>query len=457
MRFISLLIITSFFISSALAQNTLIDLGSVWSYSNMNSMPDSVENNSWVDLNYDSGSWPSGAAHLGYGEGDEITEVSGNPLTVYVRHIFTVDDPSVFDQLILNLTYDDGAIVYLNGSEAWRINMPMGSVGYDTFSSSGSSDNAEASTTIANTLQIGNNILAVEIHQRSASSSDISFDFELEGNVPGQIDVTRGPYLQKASSDRMVVRWRTADSTESVLYYGADINNLSSTEMQLNPTTEHVIELTGLSSNTKYYYEIANTSLVLLPRESDMYFRTAPLTGSATGLQFWVLGDCGTANSNAALVRNAYYHEVGDRHTDGILFLGDNAYNDGTDVQYQNAIFNMYDDKLKNSIAWSCLGNHDGHSANSTRKRVHITIYLLFLSPPSVEVPPPLPKPIILLIMVMCISSFLTHMSQVGLSGAPSTIGAFRIFKIQRKIGSLHFGIIHLIQKAHTIRTPKAS
>ncbi|MDQ3018153.1 MAG: metallophosphoesterase, partial [Bacteroidota bacterium] len=57
---------------------------------------------------------------------------------------------------------------------------------------------------------------------------------------------------------------------------------------------------------------------------------------------------------------------IGSQHTDMMLFLGDNAYVDGTDAQYQTAIFqNMYEAKLKNSIAWSCLGNHDGHSADS--------------------------------------------------------------------------------------------
>ncbi|HEX5111544.1 MAG TPA: metallophosphoesterase, partial [Saprospiraceae bacterium] len=65
-------------------------------------------------------------------------------------------------------------------------------------------------------------------------------------------------------------------------------------------------------------------------------------------------------------VRNAYYDYIGNNHTDMMLFLGDNAYTDGLDTEYQSAIFqNMYGEKLKNSISWSCLGNHDGHSANS--------------------------------------------------------------------------------------------
>ncbi|NND33266.1 MAG: hypothetical protein HKN76_11810, partial [Saprospiraceae bacterium] len=83
-------------------------------------------------------------------------------------------------------------------------------------------------------------------------------------------------------------------------------------------------------------------------------------------IKAWVLGDCGTANSNARSVRDAYYTYAGGEHTDLILFLGDNAYNTGTDPEYQAALFeNMYEEKLKNSVAWSCLGNHDGASAYS--------------------------------------------------------------------------------------------
>ena len=55
-----------------------------------------------------------------------------------------------------------------------------------------------------------------------------------------------------------------------------------------------------------------------------------------------------------------------DQITDMMLFIGDNAYNDGTDEQYQTAVFkNMYEDKLKNTVSWSRLGNHDGFTADS--------------------------------------------------------------------------------------------
>ncbi|WP_104734022.1 metallophosphoesterase [Hanstruepera ponticola] len=350
----------------AIGQTTLINYGSSWSYYDLQNEPTDQGSFDWNDISYDSSSWSSGNTHMGYGDGDEVTVVNSNTYTLYVRHSFTVSNPSQFDSLNLNLTFDDGAVVYLNGVEVWRQNMPAGTPSYNTFSSSVGTENGSASTTIVNSLVTGTNVLSVEIHQASSSSSDISFDFQLSANAPGSVNVNRGPYLQKGTSNSMVVRWRTATPTETIIDYGTSLGSLSSNYSDLTLKTEHEVELTGLNSNTVYYYEISNNAAVLIPESSDMYFKTHPVIGSTQPVTFWALGDAGTANSDQRAVRDAYYNYIGSNVTDGILFLGDNAYNDGTDAQYQNAVFqNMYEDKLKNSVAWSTLGNHDGYTADS--------------------------------------------------------------------------------------------
>src|SRR5216117_1053841 len=71
------------------------------------------------------------------------------------------------------------------------------------------------------------------------------------------------------------------------------------------------------------------------------------------------------ASTNQAAVRDAYLAFTGSRHTDLWLMLGDNAYPDGTDAQYQAAVFDMYPALLHNSPVWPTLGNHDGQSADS--------------------------------------------------------------------------------------------
>jgi hypothetical protein len=130
--------------------------------------------------------------------------------------------------------------------------------------------------------------------------------------------------------------------------------------------TEHVLTVNGLSADTKYYYQVRNSSDTLVYPNADTYFRTYPTSGTNAPLTAWILGDCGTGNNDARNVRNAYYTYIDTQRTDMMLFLGDNAYTNGTDAQYQTAIFqNMYEAKLKNTIAWSCFGNHDGLSASA--------------------------------------------------------------------------------------------
>lgn len=179
--------------------------------------------------------------------------------------------------------------------------------------------------------------------------------------------IIRGPYLQKATSSSMIIRWRTIEPSISTINYGLSANNLDQSMADNKMKTEHELEITDLNPNTVYYYEIENAQSDNVNLHKNLYFKTYPTIGTETPLRAWILGDCGTANQNQRKVRDAYYgYTANNEHTDMILFLGDNAYNDGTDKQYQKAIFeNMYEEKLKNTVAWSCLGNHDGHSAES--------------------------------------------------------------------------------------------
>ena len=110
----------------------------------------------------------------------------------------------------------------------------------------------------------------------------------------------------------------------------------------------------------------------------DNYFVTAPPTGTKKKTRIWILGDSGTANDNAASVRDAYYNFSVDTHTDMWVMLGDNAYNIGTDSEYQAAVFDMYPAMLKKSVLWPAFGNHDGGSANSnTQTGVFYDIFTL--------------------------------------------------------------------------------
>ncbi len=188
-------------------------------------------------------------------------------------------------------------------------------------------------------------------------------------DAPEKIEITvsviRGPYLQSGTPYSIIVRWRTNEDTESVIHYGTALGELDFTVQDNTLKSDHELTLTGLSPETVYYYEIANLAEILVPQAADLYFKTSPVSGQAVPVNIWVLGDCGTADQRPRDVRDAFYTYNDEAHIDLMLLLGDNAYNDGTDEQYQHAIFeNMYEDRLQNTVVWSTLGNHDGHSAN---------------------------------------------------------------------------------------------
>jgi hypothetical protein len=114
---------------------TLIPTNATWRYLANGSAPPAA----WDDPAFNDTAWPAGAAQLGYGENDETTILpfGGNAnnkwITTYLRHMFTVDDPGLITNLSVRLLRDDGGIVYLNGVEVFRSNMPNGPVTHLTW------------------------------------------------------------------------------------------------------------------------------------------------------------------------------------------------------------------------------------------------------------------------------------------------------------------------------------
>jgi alkaline phosphatase/fibronectin type 3 domain-containing protein len=167
------------------ADEVLVAAGSEWSYD------DSGANlgGAWTALEYDDSGWKSGPAELGFGDGDEETVISygsdsnAKYPTSYFRRRFSVSAPSLFEGLTLRLLRDDGAVVSLNGIEVARSNMPAGTILYTTLASTAIGTPAEStffeSSLPTDALVPGENVIAVEVHQGSATSTDFSFDLEL--------------------------------------------------------------------------------------------------------------------------------------------------------------------------------------------------------------------------------------------------------------------------------------
>lgn len=176
--------------------------------------------------------------------------------------------------------------------------------------------------------------------------------------------IVRGPYLQRVSASEITVCWRSAQIHTGAVFYGAAMGGLTNRVTEGTAGTEHAVILTGLEGNSEYYYQI-NDGTNVLAGGTNHFFQTAPQTGAAVPGRIWVLGDSGTANSNAKAVYDSYRAYTGGQYTDLMLMLGDNAYYTGTDDEYQRAVFEMYPEILRQTPWFSCLGNHDGYSADS--------------------------------------------------------------------------------------------
>jgi hypothetical protein len=169
-----------------------IPLGSTWRYFNTNSAPPG----SWTNRIYDDSAWQTGATPAGYPQPDGVTfatvlnfgPVSTNKwISYYFRQSFVVTNLAGITNMALGLNRDDGAVIYLNGTELMRDNMPAGPITNGTFAAttvSGANETAVFPFTVpANLLVVGTNVVAVEVHQDLPNSSDIHFDFSLKGVV----------------------------------------------------------------------------------------------------------------------------------------------------------------------------------------------------------------------------------------------------------------------------------
>ena len=178
--------------------------------------------------------------------------------------------------------------------------------------------------------------------------------------------LVRGPYLQSGTSSSVIVKWRTDEATDSVVRYGPDPDSLTLSASDPDSTTEHAVQLTGLSADAKYFYSVGTSSITLGGGDRDHFVVTAPVPGTAKPTRIWVIGDSGKADKNAEAVRDAFLNFTGSRAPDLWIMLGDNAYKDGTDAEYQAAVFGTYPQVLPKTVLWPTLGNHDGRNADST-------------------------------------------------------------------------------------------
>lgn len=233
---------------------TLISKNSNWKYFDKGYEPAS----DWKDKNFDDTGWESGPGELGYGDNDEATKVSFGPdtnnkyITTYFRYSFDYDSIPLTN-LKISILRDDGAVVYLNNNEVFRSNMPSGDINYYTLATGATDEATYYEFSIdPSYIVTGKNVVAVEIHQTSAESSDISFDMSMYGSVSGEI-YPHEYYVQEITDTIKSNMLFTAYFTENEIKNEIIINEISPLNTTLKDEfgdTDHWIEVVNTSNDT---------------------------------------------------------------------------------------------------------------------------------------------------------------------------------------------------------------
>ncbi|WP_114778196.1 InlB B-repeat-containing protein [Botryobacter ruber] len=284
---------------SLFAQASIVPFGSDWKYQD-NGTDLGV---AWRAASFDDSSWETGNGKFGYGESGLATLVDYGPdsdekyITTYFRKDVSIADMSDYASVEGSMYCDDGLVVYVNGEEVHRYNLPDGTVSYNTLASGADDDGDDVHSFPISpaVFENGTNVIAVEVHQSKPSSSDIVFDMQLAGveettaavadeqQVTGFIlidshteqevkPISNGDVISLASLPSSKVNIRAVTSPASV---GSVIFELSGTQSKTYTDRAAPYALHGDNGDGNYYYGNWNP-----PATGSYTLKATPYSGS---------------------------------------------------------------------------------------------------------------------------------------------------------------------------------
>ncbi len=266
-----------------------------------------VDQGSTWQTSYDDKNWTVGQAPLGFSAtttkfGNLNTTISFGPdsKNKYTTSYFVtklnvdLDEINGYGQLLGNFGIDDGAVLYVNGTEVFRAGMPEGTITYSTFATSNKSNpvlynEIDLTAPLKSNLKDGDNVIAVEVHQSTLGSSDLYFDMELTAKLSapplevskvvvtfnGDPKTSKGfvwyTPLASTRSDLEVVEKTGAEADFSK---GQAFTGLA--KAATNSIAEHVhkAEAGGLKAGTEYFFRVGDKDLNIWSETG--VFETAP-------------------------------------------------------------------------------------------------------------------------------------------------------------------------------------
>ncbi|HVR34581.1 MAG TPA: lamin tail domain-containing protein, partial [Methylomirabilota bacterium] len=179
-----LILVTCPFAASAAE---LFPTQSDWKYFVGTSEASSPDTAAWRMPGFDDSSWPTGQTPIGYGEPDIVTDLGTSQnvgyLSVFLRKGFNLDNPADFARLDLSIRIDDGYVVWINGNEVGRYNVPAGELSFNR-TAVNAIEPVDTTVTVTNAFSVlreGVNVVAVHVFNANTTSSDLYLDASLTG------------------------------------------------------------------------------------------------------------------------------------------------------------------------------------------------------------------------------------------------------------------------------------
>lgn len=384
---------------------TLIEGNSEWKYEDTNTAMYGDPTTDFRSINFDNSAWKSGKAPLGYPvteAGNSFGPISSGTLvnnqmkpnaflTYYFMKDFTVSELSNITKLTAKVGFDDGFVMYINGTEVNRTYVDAGNINHATTANYvNESSTSEGTVNLDLTSQLsalkeGTNKIALSVHNRDANSSDIYFDMNLvatygseeppaeDGTVVDSNKVPRqvNAHVGDDASTSVNITYTTLSETATKV----ELNKVGdSNKLTFDGTSSvgsldklfHSIGVTGLTPNTKYEYKVGNGLNTF-----SGTFKTAPAKGSKESFKFVYLADTQVSNATDAKALGATLEKVNQINDLDFVYLAGDVTNTAASESQWELLFNNSgaypnggQSMFANNLIAVIQGNHDNNTMN---------------------------------------------------------------------------------------------
>lgn len=172
-------------IESTPTETEVVAAGSSWRWRYLTEAPPA----GWNSRTFDSTSWNSGPAPFGWGAPivatniDTFANPQDRPRAAYFTKSFDIANIGSVEKLVIESAGDDGAVIYVNGTEVARANMPAGAISHTTYASSARRYNVANASPIVVEVPVallveGTNVVSAQSHVNFRATADLTFDLK---------------------------------------------------------------------------------------------------------------------------------------------------------------------------------------------------------------------------------------------------------------------------------------